>query len=89
MHVIMRRVSTCIDTHSLDCCLCTCVIMHSLSTHVAACKSGTRVEARIPGTIVFQYQEVVAIYGNHVLYHVIGRVKYHSEWAQEKVFLSD
>ena len=42
------------------------VIMHSLSTHVAACKSGMRVEAHRPGTIVFQYQEVVASYGNHV-----------------------
>ena len=84
--MIMHRVSTHIDMRKLDCCLCTHVIMRSLSTRVAACKSGTCVELRRPGTIVFQYQEVVASYGNHV---PCRRVKYRSEWAQEKVFLSD
>jgi len=58
-----------IDMHSLDCCLCMRVITRSLSTCVAACKSGMRVESHRPGTIVFQYQEVVASYGNHVPCH--------------------
>jgi len=42
------------------------VITCSLSTRVAVCTAGMHIELHRPGTIVFQYQEVVASYGNHV-----------------------